>query len=206
MNNWKELSYLAERETKLECKSLEHALIAVAGLWCDAMTTTDEKRFMRNLVYCFAYLHRAQRMADKSIDDLKIGTPPRKAMRVFEDIEFCFDLNVNREQMHLGNEVRELMEKNGLPYKPNEVIGITEIVEDYFSKPVVPKKPQSTWPGLGELCRKIKSKNPNATRKAIAEEYGKSQKRLPTEDEIETWKVWIKNHGSKYWKPTDKLK
>ena len=135
VSEWKAIENRSEVLAKDSNCSAQDALIAVANSWCDAMTNDkDDSKFLRNLSSCFSFLRKVNRMIDRNrFDSIRIGTPPRRILDVFNGIMFAFDHGIRIDRPIRLCEVRELMESNGLPYKPNEVTGIAELVEEYFA-------------------------------------------------------------------------
>jgi hypothetical protein len=67
-----------------------------------------------------------------ALDSLMIGN--RKVIDVLNSIAFAIGHNIRVDRPILRTEIARVMEENGLPYKPNEVIGICEFCERHLGK------------------------------------------------------------------------
>jgi hypothetical protein len=66
-----------------------------------------------------------------ALDSLMIGN--RKVIDVLNSIAFAIGHNIRVDRPILRTEIARVMEENGLPYKPNEVIGICEFCERHLT-------------------------------------------------------------------------
>lgn len=67
-----------------------------------------------------------------ALDSLMIGN--RKVIDVLNSIAFAIGHNIRVDRPILRTEIARVMEENGLPYKPNEVIGICEFCERHLAE------------------------------------------------------------------------
>ncbi|MCY2984652.1 MAG: hypothetical protein NTY15_13595 [Planctomycetota bacterium] len=190
MSEWKLLEDQAEQHAKQTSLTLRQAITAASGRWCDAMTTDDRRTQLRSLAEFFSHLRQANRLHNNTIDSLRIGTPPRKAIDVFNAVLECFDRGIRTDMEIPLDAIRRLADLNGLPHKPNEVIAITEQVEEFFSKPEIDS---SKYPGLKQMYRdtqaNTKLAKPEKTYKKVCDRYYATLDRndRPTVEKLKRW-------------------
>ncbi len=136
---WNKVERTAESSARNSGYHLPNAVLAFTDRWCNAMTTDESSKarwLEQNLAESFAYFRLAVSFVNANptlLTDLKYG--PRKLMDVFLSINELFHRGIKFEQPIDVSQIRALMEANGLPHKPNDVLGICEMVEEYFTDP-----------------------------------------------------------------------